>query len=155
MYVFHCCWLYRQEAEREGKRRLKPQGGHWDSITPSSCYFDLLYRGIYIKTKHLVYIHSPSHGSCSLCAYMHFLLLLFLHLSSSSLSILCFFLSSGRQLHAEALWISELQDTISKNCSTSTVFLWNTEWDRWFNVWTQLLSLTWCLCQWKNQDLGS
>lgn len=26
MYVFHCCWLYRQEAEREGKRRLKPQG---------------------------------------------------------------------------------------------------------------------------------
>lgn len=42
--------------------------------------------------------------------------------SSSTISpplfpFLCFSLSLGRQLHAETLWITELQDTVSKNCS--------------------------------------
>lgn len=86
---------------------------------------------IYIKTEHPVYIfflhHSPSHLSSAPWAYVHFLPLLFLHLLLFflHLSILCFSLSSGRWLHAEALWITELQDTVSKNCSIlpQSVFL--------------------------------
>lgn len=99
-----------------------------ESITRSRHHFDLLFRTIYIETERHVYIfflhHSPSHLSCLLRACVHLFHLL---PSSSTASIIspplspcCVFffsLSSGSRLHADTLWITELQDTASKNCS--------------------------------------
>lgn len=57
--------------------------------------------------------HSPSHLTSPLCG----LTCTFSRSSPPPPTLCVFSLSSGRQLHAEALWITELQDTVSENCS--------------------------------------
>lgn len=66
--------------------RLRKAKKRYD-VTPFPHHFDLLYRRIYIRTEHPVYIfflhHSPAHLTSALWAYMHFLPpFLLLHLSS-------------------------------------------------------------------------
>lgn len=107
----------RWEAERDGKKPIRPEIG--TEIPPPIAHFDLLYQTIYIKPKHHVYIFF----SASLSLSPLLLFFLWALLSSPLSSPRCVFsLSSGSRLHAQALWITELQETISKNCSVFFFF---------------------------------
>ena len=102
----------RWEAKRDGKKKIKPEEG--TEIPPPLAHFDLLYRTIYIKPKHHVYIFFSA--SLSLSPLLLFSVGSPL-LSPPSSPRCVFSLSSGIRLHAQALWITELQETVSKNCS--------------------------------------
>lgn len=136
---------------QQEKKRWRPE--RRDSFPPSPRHFDLLYRTIYIKTERPVYIfflhHSPSHLSSS-----SFFLFALSPPPSPSLPLLCllplptlcFSLSSGRRLHAKALWITELQDTRSKNCSIFPRSVFLERWEGRAARYDAAISPLWLCC---------